>query len=564
MYSMVKHMATNRIKAEHIKPSKIGSIRVVDGEAAICESCSDYLTDEARFGDGYAERLFYARTESDVVAVVNLANETNTHITISAGRTGLAGGAVPQGGILLSLEYMDKLRGVGFDNTKNKWYIRAEPGVTLETLNSAVHKRQLDPLKGQGSKDEQEALDKLLKDPTTYFFPPDPTEMTAHLGGSLAANASGARSFRYKAIRQWTKRIRVVLANGNILDIPRGAIFAKKGVFDIELTDGTVHHVKVPNYVMPSTKNAAGLFAHPGMDLIDLFIGSEGILGIITEAEVWLEVYPERSLTIFAFFPTEKAALDFVKDIRDESSPVQPTLVEYFDSNAVQMLRDARAKGIAGVTVPPQVENAEAIIFFEIPFAEAEMEPTFMAAQKLLSKYGIGMDDTWAGIDPGDLDKMKAVRHLIPETVNALIAQRKQTYPQVHKLGTDMAVPDEHMETMIAFYKKTLDDAGMEYIMFGHIGDNHLHVNILPRTDEEVDQGMEIYKQFAKKAVELGGTVSAEHGIGKLKRPFLRIMYGDEGLDAMATVKRTLDPNWLLNPGNMIPKPGESLEAIEE
>ena len=191
------------------------------------------------------------------------------------------------------------------------------------------------------------------------------------------------------------------------------------------------------------------------------------------------------------------------------------------------------------------------------------MESSFMATQELLARYNIGMDDTWAGIDPGDLDKMKAVRHLIPETVNALIAQRKQKYPRVHELGTDMAVPDEHMDTMIAYYKKLLDKAGMEYIMFGHIGDNHLHVNILPRTDEEVDQGMEIYKQFAKKAVELGGTVSAEHGIGKLKRPFLQIMYGDEGIAEMAAVKRILDPKWILNPGNMIPKPGESLEPID-
>ena len=560
---MVATMSTNRIKAHQVKPSTIESVRVVDGEEAICESCSDYLTDEARFGDGFAERLFYARSEPEVVAVVQWSNETKTPLTISAGRTGLTGGAVPQGGILLSLEPMDKLRGLGFDEHQNKWYIRAEPGVTLETLNSAVQKRQLDTLQDQGTKEEQTALDKFLADSTVYFFPPDPTEMTAHLGGSLAANASGARSFRYKSIRQWTKRLRVVLSNGDVLDISRGEVFADDGLFIIELTDGSVQEVKIPSYSMPSTKNAAGLFAHPGMDLIDLFIGSEGILGIITEAEVWLEVYPERSLTIFAFFPTEKAALAFVKDVRSESSPVQPTLVEYFDSNAVQMLRDARAKGLAGVTVPPQVEKAEAIIFFEIPFVEAEMESIFMAAQELLGQYDIGMDDTWAGIDPGDLDKMKAVRHLIPETVNALIAQRKQTNPRVHKLGTDMAVPDEHMETMIAFYKKTLEVAGMEYIMFGHIGNNHLHVNILPRTDEEVDQGMEIYKQFSKKAVELGGTVSAEHGIGKLKRPFLRIMYGDKGLEEMAVVKRALDPNWLLNPGNMIPKPGESLESIE-
>ena len=156
---------------------------------------------------------------------------------------------------------------------------------------------------------------------------------------------------------------------------------------------------------------------------------------------------------------------------------------------------------------------------------------------------------------------MKAVRHLIPESVNTLIAQRKQQYPRVHKLGTDMAVPDEHLETIIAYYKELLDKAGLEYIIFGHIGDNHLHVNILPRTDDEVDQGMELYRRFAKRAVELGGTVSAEHGIGKLKRQFLHIMYGDPGLQEMAEVKRALDPEWILNPGNMLPRPGESLES---
>jgi D-lactate dehydrogenase (cytochrome) len=556
-------MPTNKISAESVKASKLEQVRMVEGKEAICETCSDYLTDEARFGEGYAERLFYVRSEADVVAVVKWAQKTKTPLTISAGRTGLTGGSVPQGGVLLTLELMNKLVGLGFDETNNRWYIHAEPGLTLETLNSTIRKRQLGFLEGQGTKEEQAALERFLTNSNSYFFPPDPTEMTAHLGGSIAANASGARSFRYKAIRQWVKRLRVVLANGDVLNIPRGSIFADDDGFQITLSDGSTHKVPIPHYCMPSTKNAAGLYAHEGMDLIDLFIGSEGILGIITEAEVWLEKYPERTLTVFAFFPSEEIALDFVKDIRSETSPVQPTLVEYFDSNALQMLRDARSKGSVGVTVPPQVEKAQAIIFFEIPFEEAKMEATFLGAQELLAKYGIGMDDTWAGIDPGDLEKMKAVRHLIPETVNALIAQRKQQYPRVHKLGTDMAVPDEHMETMIAYYKKLLDEAGLEYIMFGHIGDNHLHVNILPRTDDEVDQGMEIYKHFAKKACELGGTVSAEHGIGKLKRPFLLIMYGDKGLEEMAAVKRSLDPNWILNPGNMLPKPGETLEAIE-
>jgi D-lactate dehydrogenase (cytochrome) len=556
-------MPTNLIKAVTIEPSKLSTIRTVEGEKTIAEDCSDYLTDEARFGDGRADRLFYARSEADVVAVIRWANETKTPLTISAGRTGLTGGAVPQGGALLTLELMTNLLGMGFDQSQKRWYLRAEPGVTLETLNSAVLKKQLDVLKGKGTDEEQKALKEFLKAPQTFFFPPDPTEMTAHLGGSIAANASGARSFRYKAIRQWVRKIRVVLPNGEVLTIPRGEFFAENGLFQIVLSDGTTINIEVPDYTMPSTKNAAGLFAHPKMDLIDLFIGCEGILGIVTEAEVWLEKYADQTLTIFAFFPSEETAISFVKEVRSERSSVQPTLIEYFDSHAVQMLRDVRAKGSAGVTVPSQVEQCQAIIFFEVPFTEAEMESAFMAAQELLSEHGIGMDDTWAGIDPGDLDKMKAVRHLIPETVNALIAQRKQQHSRVHKLGTDMAVPDEHLETILAFYKQLLEEARMEYIIFGHIGDNHLHVNILPRTNEEVDEGMRIYQRFAQKAVELGGTVSAEHGIGKLKRPFLKVMYGEAGLLEMAAVKQVLDPEWILNPGNMIPKPGESLELLE-
>jgi D-lactate dehydrogenase (cytochrome) len=556
-------MPKNLIKAEAIKPTKLNTIRTVEGEKTIAEDCSDYLTDEARFGDGKAERLFYARSEADVVAVIRWANETKTPLTISAGRTGLAGGAVPQGGALLTLELMTNLLGMGYDPAQKRWYLRAEPGVTLETLNSAVLKKQLDTLKGKGTAEEQKAFEEFLNNPQPFFFPPDPTEMTAHLGGSIAANASGARSFRYKAIRQWVRKIRVVLPNGEALTIPRGEFFAENGLFQILLSDNTTLNIEVPDYTMPSTKNAAGLYASPKMDLIDLFIGCEGILGVVTEAEVWLEQYPERTLTIFAFFPSEEAAINFVKELRSEASPVQPTLIEYFDSHAVRMLDDARAKGSAGVTVPSQVEQCQAIIFFEIPFTEAEMESAFMAAQELLGKHGIGMDDTWAGIDPGDLDKMKAVRHLIPETVNALIAQRKQKHSRVHKLGTDMAVPDEYLETIIAFYKQLLEEAKMEYIMFGHIGDNHLHVNILPRTNEEVDAGMQLYQRFARKAVELDGTVSAEHGIGKLKRPFLQVMYGEAGLQEMAAVKRALDPNWILNPGNMIPKPGEILESLE-
>jgi D-lactate dehydrogenase (cytochrome) len=150
---------------------------------------------------------------------------------------------------------------------------------------------------------------------------------------------------------------------------------------------------------------------------------------------------------------------------------------------------------------------------------------------------------------------MKTVRHFVPETINALIAQRKAEHHEVHKIGTDMAVPAKALREYLKFYRDTLEAQGMEYVIFGHIGDSHLHVNMIPRNNEEVQQGMDNYMLFAKKAVELGGTVAAEHGIGKLKVPFLEAMYGQKGIAEMQAIKKALDPKWLLNRGTMIPEP---------
>jgi len=136
-----------------------------------------------------------------------------------------------------------------------------------------------------------------------------------------------------------------------------------------------------------------------------------------------------------------------------------------------------------------------------------------------------------------------------------LIAQRKAEFPEIHKIGTDMAVPDEAFRDYLKYYHEVLEEQGMEFVVFGHIGDNHLHVNMLPRNNEEVKQGMDNYMVFAKRAVELGGTVAAEHGIGKLKRQFLEVMYGAEGIREMQAVKISLDPKYLINRGTMIAIP---------
>jgi len=147
---------------------------------------------------------------------------------------------------------------------------------------------------------------------------------------------------------------------------------------------------------------------------------------------------------------------------------------------------------------------------------------------------------------------LKEFRHAVPETINQIIGERKRKIPTLHKIGTDLAVPNENFEIIFKFYQETLDTAGLQYAIFGHIGDNHLHVNMMPRNEEELIEAKKYYKIFAEKAIELGGTVSAEHGIGKLKKEFLKILYGEKGIEEMKNVKKVLDSNCILGKGNLI------------
>ena len=196
-------------------------------------------------------------------------------------------------------------------------------------------------------------------------------------------------------------------------------------------------------------------------------------------------------------------------------------------------------------------------MFFEFSYAEEQMEEMVMGLEEVLNKHNTSSESSWAGLDWTELEKMKAVRHFVPETVNGIIAQRKAEYHEVHKIGTDMAVPDEALRDYLKYYRSVLEEQGMEYVIFGHIGNNHLHCNMLPRNNEEVEQGMNNYMTFAKRAIEVGGTVAAEHGIGKLKRAFLEAMYGDAGIEEMQALKRALDPQWLINRGTMIAVPAD-------
>ncbi len=492
------------------------------------EDLQNYLSDASNMPGGHAEKLFVPENQDEVADILREANEKRIPVTVSGARTGTVGGAVPFGGWVISLEKLNKIGSID----KANLHAVVEPGVVLADLQKAV---------------EAEGL----------FYPPDPTEWSCQIGGTVATNASGARSFKYGATREFVTGLKLVLPNGEKLSLQRGSSIATDGgPIELNTDSGNTITAKIPTYERPKvSKNVSGFYNAQPLDAIDCFIGSEGTLGVITEIELSLLPKPEGFFSGIVFFPKNEDLLAFVEAAkqlsfgtrtsvsagenadRDVRVPLDATLIEYFDERALDFISEK---------FPETPTGMAGAIFFEQETTAATEDKLFEAWNDLLERHNADIDASWFTTTDQDREKMRAFRHALPVSVNERVVRNKQK-----KIGTDMAVPDENFPGFLRFYKETLDASGIDYVIFGHIGDCHLHANLLPKTDEEAERSRHLYGRFVAQAIMLGGTVSAEHGIGKLKSKYLYVMMGERYLNEMAELKKAFDPNGILGRGNM-------------
>ena len=490
---------------------------------------ADFLRDESR-KTGTADAIAFPRNLDELCSSLREAAARHLPVTVQGARTGISAGAVPDGGVIVSLVKMDRI--LGFRACGNgQALLRVQPGLPLVAL--------------------RRHLASGVSFPSPFFFPPDPTETSASLGGMAACNASGACSFAYGPTRDHIESLVIALADGDTLTLRRGQTHAAGQHFALTTDGGRTLSGDLPAYTLPSVKNAAGYWVKPDMDLVDLFIGSEGTLGIVAELELRLRQKTAPTLGMFCFFRDEKQALDFVPALRRRAPEAQPhtlAALEYFDGAALRLVWASTPH--TGLLLPPAHAHWGCALYIEWSSPDSCDTPAVLT-NRLLTECGGHANDTWVAADTRSLEKMKVFRHTVPEQVNTLIAERKRQYPALTKLGTDLSVPGDRLAPMMRLYRTDLAAAGLEHVIFGHIGNNHVHVNILPRDMTDYAAGKQLCRKWAEQVVAWGGSVSAEHGIGRLKKDLLAIMYGSEAIAGMRRLKMLFDPGNRLNPGRL-------------
>ena len=442
-----------------------------------------YLEDASGFR-GEAERLCLPSSEAELAEVLEAARRQRVAVSIAGAGTGLTGGRVPKSGWVVSLE---KFRRLEFRSGS----ARAGAGVALKDLQAEARRRGL-------------------------FFPPDPTETLASVGGVVACNSSGARSFRYGAARRWIRRLRVAFASGAIREFGRG-----------EAIDFEVPPIPLPR----STKHSAGYPLTPGMDWIQLIAGSEGTLAVVMEADLDLLPLPAGLVSGVVFFSDDDCALSAVEAWRAVPGL---RMLEYMDANSLALMRSP---------FPDIPARAAAALLIEQEAGEEELE----AWIERLEQAQADVEGSWFAASEADRERFRQFRHALPEAVNEVVRRNGR-----QKIGSDCAVPPERNREMLAYYRRALEsEFPGRHVIFGHIGDAHLHPNVLPQSEEDAARGRALMVEFARQAVQWGGTVSAEHGLGKRKAHLLALQYAPEHIEAMKAVKRRLDPDWILSPGNL-------------
>jgi D-lactate dehydrogenase (cytochrome) len=501
-----------------------------------------FLEDAAHYPGGHADAVVHPRSIDEVSACLREARRV---LPVGA-QSSLTGGATPFGDLVLSTERLD-------DISVSSDHARVGAGVPLQIVQ--------DQLAAAGR-----------------WFPPVPTYLGAFAGGAVATCAAGAATFKYGTVREWVSGLTIVLAGGDVLELSRGECVASDGRFTIETSSGT-RTIVLPDLRMPDVaKRSAGYFIAPGMDLVDLFVGSEGTLGVIVDAVLRTAPLPAGLCRALVPVPSETLAIDLAGELRDAAMTTWRTrdplgidlsAIEHIDARSIAVIREDGVDRKLDITLP---SGAAVALLIDLELSKdamstdlwAQLESVRDAAAdsplarfcRVLDRLGV-LDDTEIAL-PNDRSRAAAfaeLREAVPAGVNRRVAQAKQADAAISKTAADMIVPFERFGDMMRECRGLFAARGLDLAVWGHISDGNVHPNVIPHSARDVEAGREAILELGAAVIAMAGCPLAEHGVGRnpIKQQLLRQLYGTAGIDAMRAIKMSLDPHGSLACGVIFP-----------
>lgn len=464
-------MKYKKIDEEDIKylTSVVGEDSIFVGEENIHD---DYSGDELAGIERYPEALIYAKNTEEISKVLRYANENHISVTTRGQGTGLVGGSIALcGGIMLSTEKMNQILEIDEENLT----VTVEPGVLLMELTEFVESHDL-------------------------FYPPDPGEKSASIGGNISTNAGGMRAVKYGVTRDYVRGIEFVLPNGEIM-----------------------------NFGGKIVKNSSGY------SLKDMVVGAEGTLGVVSKLILKLLPLPKYKLSLLIPFEDLSKAIKTVPEIIKSKNI--PTAIEFMQGEVI-----LAAEEFLGKKFPDNSSDAYLLLQFDGNSKE-ELENAYEKVADICLDCE-ALDVLIADTDERH-DSIWSARGAFLEAIKA---------STTHMDECDVVVPRNKVSDFVIFTHQLQEKYNMRISSFGHAGDGNLHIYLLKdEMDDETwnKKAGEVFKKMYNKAFEMGGAVSGEHGIGFAKIPYLEDEFGEEGMELFRGIKLAFDPNEIMNPGKL-------------
>ena len=479
---------------------------------------SPFTKDWSNIPGGHANILVRPDSKEKCAIILKTCEACKIPVTISAGQTNLTGSATPFGGVVLSIQHLIK-PDISVDNINLE--VISPVGIPLEVMRDEI----------------------LRQSKNNLYYPVDPTSRhDAFVGGTLSCNASGFVPGEKGATRFWVKEIELMLINGYSIIIKRGEYNSYNGEFILKCDNQTII-LPIPRYNRPNIKNASGLYSslNGEIDFIDLIIGSEGILGLITSVKFNLLPKPSSFLDLFIRFKNEASAIEFhhylYKQFDSDMSKI--TALEYFGYNCQNYMKHKNFLF---------KNDSQVGVYLQVPIYNSTYDTKALEWANIIKKFDSSMDFDHIIVlnEASNWKRFFEARHSIPDK-----ALRKIREKGGISIITDTIVPPKNLNKYLNLIHKKLQNEKIEYLLFGHLGDCHLHFHLIPDVNQE-KQSLEVYNFMIDLSTELGGVYSAEHGTGKRKTHDFKKCYGEDAVRMILNLKKSVDPDLLLNKGNII------------